>query len=90
MSTCWKCGQNLSEGQVECENGCGAEFPTDAQVDEALRRIRANTADVDWSKVQTVEDMREILSVLFGSRIHFPLGIPQRIKRFLIPPQEGK
>ena len=22
MNTCWKCGQELPEGQVECEDGC--------------------------------------------------------------------
>ena len=23
MSSCWKCGKELPEGQVECEYGCG-------------------------------------------------------------------
>ena len=48
MSSCWKCGRELPEGQVECEYGCGpiaieeralgAELKTGDDAAEALAR----------------------------------------------------
>lgn len=86
MSSCWKCGKQLPEQQTECEYGCGKDsFPTDDQIKQAMRRQDALTVMIDWDKVQSFDDMKELLSIVWGARIYFPLGVPERIKKFLLP-----
>lgn len=91
MSSCFRCGKDLPEPQTECEDGCQRSTvpsprsmgPTDEQIAEAWRRQALKTATVDWSKVNTLEEMRIVLNALFGAPIYFVQGIPEAIKPFL-------
>jgi hypothetical protein len=85
MSTCWKCGRQLLEGNTECEHGCSsgsADF-SDAELAEIFRRQARNTVLIDWNKVQTMEDVRIILAAMFGFAVYFPQGVPDSVKKFL-------
>jgi hypothetical protein len=60
MNACWKCGRPVESG-MECEEGClpsgevcGAEDEWDP----------GDWAQIDWDKVQTLEDLKTIVRAL--------------------------
>ena len=79
MSTCWKCGRDVGEGQTECEYGCAIQ-------DKQLQAIAAkmnNLVLIDWSKLKTIEDVKLMLSVLHaGSAVDRRSDAYQTLKRF--------
>lgn len=84
MSSCWKCGKKVSEGQTECEYGCG-KAEHDAQVQRVAALIKASEfVPIDWDKVKTIDDFRTVLSVLH-SEVRILKGSPCAIalKNFL-------
>lgn len=63
MSSCWKCGAPTSDGVLECLEHCTTQFT------QSVVQVRR----VDWRKVQSIEDMKRIMSV-FGLQV--VLGSP--------------
>ncbi len=62
MSTCWKCGKVLPDGQVECEPGeCGV--PEETNVQSIIDALRAQGQPIDWGKVTCFADLVKIMSV---------------------------
>ena len=70
MSSCWRCGKDLPEGQVECENGCGSDvkdkgsiicFHLEAQADPA--KLETEKQKQDFNKA--AEKFKEKIIVLF-------------------------
>lgn len=62
MSECYKCGQSLPEGQVECAGGCdGFALPTRFDDEECEREFKAAYMEVDWDQVKTLEDVIAIM-----------------------------
>jgi hypothetical protein len=71
--TCWKCGKELPEGQIECEYGCD-KFPTDDQIKEASRRVQEREdalVGIDWDKIESHDDLLLVLKILFGKATIF-------------------
>jgi hypothetical protein len=91
VSSCYKCGKELPEGQVECEAGCHSDpsrQPTDTMA-EYLEKIFRNRQRIDWAKVKTFEDMHLIMSTIFADAM-LMAGSEEAIKleRFLKPKGE--
>jgi hypothetical protein len=61
MSSCWKCGRELPEGQTECEHGCQ---PAELKTKEHEARF-FDFAYVDWKKVKTLPDLIRVMSVIY-------------------------
>jgi len=59
MSHCWKCGKRTQDGVIECSAHSSVKFTY-----SAAKEFRM----VDWSKVETLEDMKRILTVM-GLRV---------------------
>lgn len=59
MSTCYKCGRELTGTLTECEYSC---FPDDEEIEESGREWAEENLEVDWSKVKTLEQVIAILS----------------------------
>lgn len=87
MSSCFRCGKDLPEGQTECEYGCQAAPIDDREIREALRRIqqRENAlVAIDWDKVKTLEDLLLVMGLLFdGVKIFRDSPKAEVLKRFL-------
>ncbi len=65
MSTCWKCGKVLPDGQVECEPGeCGV--PEETNVQSIIDALRAQGQPIDWGKVTCFADLVKIMSVFYS------------------------
>jgi len=57
----------LAEGAIECEYGCVSRMTEEDTRKFALCLERmAKRRRLDWSKVQTIEDVICVLSTLFG------------------------
>jgi hypothetical protein len=87
MSSCWKCGRDVPEGQVECEYGCGD--PVNDKVREGLMRLfRDSSVEIDWNKVTCLADLIALLRVFYAEvRIVPGTAVYEQLKRFL---KEGK
>ena len=75
MSSCWKCGTPLLDGQVECEDGCEGEAPVrfdEAEVRRRIQEFQSRHVQLDWSQIQTVEQAREILAAW-----EYPIVMPK-------------
>ena len=89
MSECYKCGRQLTDGQVECDPPCfgnpeeHVQF-TDEQIIEAIRRQEAREVEIDWAKVRTFEDLKEIIQFVYDD-IRVERGTPafKALRRFL-------
>lgn len=90
MNTCWKCGRPLGEGKVECDYGCTSRMPEDdtQKFAQCLQKL-AMRRRLDWSKVQTLDELLCVLSTLFGDATVEPDSpIAQKLERFLEPKKE--
>ena len=77
MSSCYKCGKETPPGVLECER-CECGIPPEAVL------VRPMMAMIDWEKVQTMEEMRELLQVMFPLFVIVPDTIQfQQIQKFL-------
>lgn len=54
QSTCWRCGKDVAEGQVECDGGCGNP-PSDSKERIICFQI---TAIPDPDKIKSKSDAR--------------------------------
>jgi uncharacterized membrane protein YvbJ len=91
MNTCWKCGRPVAEGKVECDYGCASRMSEEdtKKFARCLEQI-AKRRRLDWTKVQTVEDLICVVSTLFGDATVDPdSAVAQKLERFLEPPKKG-
>ena len=90
MNTCWKCGRLLAAGTMECEHGCASRM-TDEDTQKfavCLERF-AKRRRLDWSKVQSIDDVICVLSTLFGDATVDPGSAEaKKLERFLEPEKE--
>jgi hypothetical protein len=85
MTTCYKCGMEIPFG-LECDPPCSGqdEKLTDAQIAESIQDYENKTTPIDWDKVKTIEDMKEIVRVLLiEDRIWKDSDEHEQLKRFL-------
>lgn len=90
MNTCWKCGRPLAEGKVECEHGCPSRMSEEdtEKFAQCLQRF-ATRRKLDWSKVQTLEELLCVLSTLFGDATVEPDSpVAKKLEQFLEPKKE--
>jgi len=87
MNTCWKCGRSLNAGTLECESGCQSRMSEeDTQKFAFCLEQIAKRRRLDWSKVQSVEDVIFVLSTLFGDATVDPeSAVAKKMERFLEP-----
>jgi hypothetical protein len=87
MNTCWKCGQPLAVGKVECDYGCESRMSEeDTQKFACCLEQIAKRRRLDWSKVQTIDDLICVISTLFGDATVDPdSATAQKLERFLEP-----
>jgi hypothetical protein len=87
MSECYKCGRVLSGSQVECDPPCSGEQESnfsDEQVMQAIKDYEKNTVQIDWDKVKTVDDLKEVFrNLMYDDRIHKESLAYELLKRFL-------
>jgi hypothetical protein len=91
MNTCWKCGRLLAGGTIECEHGCVSRMTEEDTQKFALCLERvAKRRRLDWSKVQSMDDLVSVLSTLFGEAAVDPDSAEaKKLERFLEPKKEG-
>ncbi len=92
MSNCWRCGRELPDGQVECEEDCPGERENAHRALARLfqqdqRNFYRRTVTIDWDKVTCFADLKEIFRV-FYCEVRFMPGTPayEQLKRFLNNP----
>lgn len=86
MSACWRCGCQLPEGKLECDSSCNSTVNTEQSYQEFLRE-RQQQIGIDWSKVQTIQDLREIISFVWQDLTIRKNSIAHHaLKRFLKEP----
>jgi hypothetical protein len=87
MNECYKCGRELPDGQVECQPVCtrnGTDGLTDEDIADAIRNYEADTVQIDWDKVVTLEDLKLIMrEVMYDDRIYKDSPAFETLKRFL-------
>ena len=95
MSSCYKCGRELPDGNVECEYGCNQgsraieqsfnqEQASLAQKQAMAAELLKNSRPIDWSKVKTVADVVLIMSVInSGTRFMNGSAPAIALERFL-------
>jgi hypothetical protein len=85
MNTCWKCGQPLAEGKMECDYACASRMSEeDTQKFALCLEQLARRRRLDWSKVRTFDDLLCVLSTLFGDATVEPDSpIARKLERFL-------
>lgn len=82
----------MPEGKTECDRKCVSRM-SEADTEKFARCLEklAKRRRVDWSKVQTMEDVICILSSLFGEATVDPdSAMARKLERFLEPPAETK
>jgi len=79
MPSCWKCGKETSEGETECEQ-CSAAGNPDLNMGATKEEARL----IDWDKVHTLEEVKEILEA-FRFGVIGGLGTEEfeKLRRFL-------
>ena len=90
VNTCWKCGQPLPGGKMECDLGCTSRMsPEDTEKFALCLQQLAKRRRVDWSKVQSLADVICVLSTLFGDATVDPdSAVARKLERFLEPRKE--
>jgi hypothetical protein len=85
MNTCWKCGQLLPEGKVECDSSCASRMSEeDTQKFALCLQEFSKRRRLDWSKVQSLDDIICVLSTLFGDATVDPnSAVARKLERFL-------
>lgn len=90
MSNCYKCGRDLPETQVECEDGCRPYRPSGRSHESVMRDLQEKLnrrLKLDWSKVKTFEDMMLVVSTIFAEATIDPdCEAAQKLAAFLIKP----
>lgn len=76
MNTCWKCGKPSGD-EIECDFCAAGISP-----DEACAISHIRLARIDWAKVVTMEDMRELMSLLVPGIMVGPANY-ERMKKWL-------
>lgn len=90
MNDCWKCGQLLPEGKMECDGGCPSRMSEEDTEKFALclQQI-ARRRRLDWTRVQSLADVLFVLSTLFGDATVDPdSAVARKLERFLESPRE--
>lgn len=90
MSTCWKCGRMLAVGFTECEYGCVSRM-TEEDAEKFARCLErfAKRRRLDWSKLQSIDDVICVLSTLFGEATVDPDSPEaEKLERFLEPKKD--
>lgn len=90
MSNCWKCGKELPEPQVECEDGCPL---SPEELERTTQKIfsaltgRLQLYKLDWSKLTTLEDYRLVCECLLHRHIAIHADHPffEQLKKFMRP-----
>jgi hypothetical protein len=92
MSTCYKCGRELPDGQVECDPGCPtANQPTDEQILRFMEMMRRQRAEIDWDKVTTFEEMMLVIKTIFsGASVLRGTEDYEKLKRFTKSDPDGQ
>jgi hypothetical protein len=90
VNTCWKCGQPLPGGKMECDLGCTSRMsPEDTEKFALCLQQLAKRRRVDWSKVQSFADVICVLSTLFGDATVDPdSAVARKLEPFLEPRKE--
>lgn len=93
MSNCYKCGKELPEFQVECEDGCQKHVrPSPEEMrkfGEFLQHQLNKRRHIDWSKVESFEDLRLVISTIFCDATLDPDSAAARqLAKFLLPKRE--
>jgi precorrin-6x reductase len=88
MNTCWKCTQEIPAGQTECAACAEGELPMpdDQEADRLEREFVQNWLELDWTKVQTLQDLIAILAK-HGQPIFIEKGSAEHreLQQFLKP-----
>jgi hypothetical protein len=90
VNTCWKCGQPLPEGKLECDLACTSRMSEEDTEEFALfLQQLAKRRRLDWSSVQSLADVICVLSTLFGEATVDPdSAVARKLERFLEPRKE--
>lgn len=64
MSTCYKCGKETLNGVAECERCEQRAHPTH-ETPHMPDLIYGQEIKLDWSKIETFEDFRYVMSVIW-------------------------
>lgn len=85
MSTCYKCGRELPDGQVECDGVCST-VETPEELEAMDREFARDYMEVDWAQVKTVEDVVNVLSA-WDDYLFVPKKHPrfESLKKYLKP-----
>ncbi len=89
MSSCYRCGRDLPEGQVECEEGCKKASSTSVKNPPVVSGddTTFEFAYIDWTKVKTLDDLIKVLAVInAGSGICTDDEDYEKIKHLCEPP----
>jgi hypothetical protein len=66
--SCFRCGKDLPDLQTECDPPCDEttqdSFESNAR--KMMAEFRANSAEIDWAKIQTPDDVQLFLFTLYG------------------------
>lgn len=91
MNTCWKCGRLLAEGKVECDDACASRMSEEDTKAFALCLERlARRRRLDWTKIQSLDDLVCVLSTMFGEASFDPDSVSaQKLARFLEPKKDS-
>lgn len=73
MASCWKCGENCLDGQVECGK-CANVNVTYTPPIQARK--------VDWTKVHSIDDFKRIMAV-FGMQVVAGSPAEEALREFL-------
>jgi uncharacterized membrane protein YvbJ len=94
MSSCYKCGRELPDTQVECEQGCdvaGLTRQSDESIRQFIDRMFRNRRHIDWDKVTTLEDVILIISTIFCDATLDPhSAAAAKLEKFLLPKREDQ
>jgi len=90
MNTCWKCGRRLAGNTMECEHGCVSRMTEEDTQKFALCLERlAKRRRLDWTKVQSLEDVICVLSTILGDATLDPESASaKKLERFLEPKRD--
>lgn len=87
MTLCWKCGAQTTNNDSECDN-CAPGGPLNLGIHPLPPR--PVTYEVDWSRINTIEELRAFISAVFPSVMVPPgLELPESFKRFLKRPDQN-
>lgn len=78
MKTCWKCGNEINSEEFGTSHECSSCKSGSKNKQNPLKNYRP----IDWEKVQSVEDLKLILSSI-DLRVDLNTPVGKRLKKYL-------